>query len=426
MSTTGSRQGSASKSRLLRSGYTTGACAAAAAKAAAIILLEGQEAIGDRQEVVHVGSVEIPFPDGSRHSFRVQGSGFRVQDNVAWASVIKDAGDDPDVTNGAEIIAEVRSKKLEVGADNSENNTSVFSLLSSHLISIKGGPGVGRITKPGLSIPVGEPAINPVPREMIRTAVKEAVKEAVNSRQSTVVSQGETKGDCTRFMGEAVESGLSPSIEITISVTDGEELAKRTLNSRLGIIGGISILGTTGIVRPLSAEAWTASIKSAMDVAKAVGCDEVVLSSGRTSEKAHMKKFGLPEESYVMMGDYLEFSFKEAATHGFKRIHLCAQWAKMLKIAMGTPQTHVRHGVIELRKSVELLKGLGIQMPDGREFNTAREIYEYLASSYPDSYLTFLEKVCSRAKETTGQLTKGVPVTGHLVSYGGLIIADSE
>lgn len=416
MSITGSRQGSALKNRPLRSGYTTGACAAAAAKAAAELLLQNKippthpspsSGEGKNEEV------EIPFPDGSRVSFRIHNSGLLTlnSDLIGRASVIKDAGDDPDVTNGAEIIAEVKIQ----GQGSRVKGQRVPEDFSDILIG--GGVGVGKVTKPGLSVPVGEAAINPVPREMIR----EAVKEAVNSQQSAM-----EKGDCPGFTGVAVESGLSPSIEITISVTNGEELAKKTLNSRLGIIGGISILGTTGIVRPLSADAWTASIKSAMDVAKAMGCAELVLSSGRTSEKAHMKKFGFPEESYVMMGDYFEFSFKEAAAHGFKRIHLCAQWAKMLKITMGIPQTHVRHGVIELRKSVELLKGFGIQLPDGREFNTAREIYEHLVSAYPDSYLMLLEKVCSLAKKTTKQLTNGIPVISHLVSYAGLIIADSE
>ncbi|MBF0329536.1 MAG: cobalt-precorrin-5B (C(1))-methyltransferase [Nitrospirae bacterium] len=373
MSIQESRQGLASRNRPLRSGYTTGACAAAAAKAAAFILLNSGAALSE---------VEIPFPNGSRHKFRIHESGFRSDDGTAFASVIKDAGDDPDVTNGAEVIAEVRRSSLPI----------------SSLLLIKGGKGVGRVTKPGLSVPVGEAAINPVPRQMIREAVEEAINKI----------------------------GVAAIVEVTILVTNGEELAKKTLNSRLGIVGGISILGTTGIVKPLSAEAWTASIKSAMDVAQAVGCDEIVLSSGRTSEKAHIKEFGFPEEAYVMMGDYLEFSFKEAAAHGFKKIHLCAQWAKMLKIAMGIPQTHVRHGVIELRKSVELLKGLGIKLPEGREFNTAREIYEQLISTYQDNYVTFFEKVCSFSKKTTEQLTNGIPVTSHLVSYAGLIIANSE
>ena len=182
-------------------------------------------------------------------------------------------------------------------------------------IILKGGKGVGTMTKPGLPVPVGQPAINPVPGQMIRDAAAEAILES-------------GRGAARR----------APAFEITISVPNGEELAKKTLNHRLGIVGGISILGTTGIVKPVSAEAWTATIASSMDVAKAMGHKEVVISAGRTSEAAHMKKYNLPEEAYVLMGDYLEYSLQEAKRHKFIKIHLCAQWAKMVKIAMATPQ----------------------------------------------------------------------------------------
>src|SRR5208283_555648 len=254
----------------IRSGYTTGACAAAAAKAAAMLLLKDE---------IPVSGVDIPFPDGWRVKFIIHHYKFRSQDGVGRASVIKDAGDDPDVTNKAEIVAEARIKGV--------NQSSIAHQFSSALI-IKGGQGVGIITKPGLAIGVGESAINPVPRSMIRNAVMEAVSECTtrNREQNTI----------NRF-----ENKQWPVVEITISVPDGERLAKKTLNPRLGITGGISILGTTGVVRPLSSEAWTATIRASMDVAKATGCDEIVLSAGRASEKAHMKKYGLPEESYVMM-----------------------------------------------------------------------------------------------------------------------------
>ena len=329
------------KRRQLRSGYTTGACAAAAAKAATVLVMRnalwvmGSNLKNKNPLVTHHASritdIEIPFPDGSRVSFPVHGSRFTIHDSqlMATASVIKDAGDDPDVTNGAEIVAtvKVRSEKLEMRSEHPVNtlfSDSHFPLPTSHLLIIKGGKGVGVVTKPGLSVPVGEPAINPVPRKMIKEAVSEAV-------------QG--------FKGSKVQG-----LEVTISVTHGEKLAKKTLNSRLGIIGGISILGTTGIVKPISAEAWTATIISSMDVAKAMGRGEIVLSAGRSSEKAHVEKFGLPQESYIMMGDYLEFALLESKKHEFKKIHLCAQWAKMLKIAMATPQTHVRHGSIDIKK----------------------------------------------------------------------------
>ena len=153
----------------------------------------------------------------------------------------------------------------------------------------------------------------------------------------------------------------TPHFEVTISVPAGEELAKKTLNSRLGIVGGISILGTTGIVKPMSTDAYTASITAGMDVAKAMGRTLVVLSSGRTSEKAHMKKYGFADEAYVMMGDYLEYSLQDAKKHGFEAIHLCAQWAKMIKTAMSTPQTHVRHGAIGGDDAAVFLRSRGIR-----------------------------------------------------------------
>ena len=205
---------------------------------------------------------------------------------------------------------------------------------------------------------------------------------------------------------------------------EGEERAKKTLNSRLGIIGGISILGTTGIVRPVSSEAWTATISTSMSVARAMGREEVVLSSGRSSERAHMARYGLPEEAYVMMGDYVEYALREAGARGFRRIHLCAQWAKMLKAAMAVPQTHVRHGAIDLPKTTHFLKGLGFpDFPDG-DFNTAREIFDMIAGPCARPYLPLLSRVCKAAGAYAASLTGGVPVLAHLVSYDGEIIAE--
>jgi cobalt-precorrin-5B (C1)-methyltransferase len=367
------------KKKNLKSGYTTGACAAAAAKAAVLLVT---------RHVSSVTAVEIPFPDGSRVKFEVQNSEF--EETSARASVIKDAGDDPDVTNGAEIVAEAKIQNTEPRTQHTD------------AIIIKGGQGVGTVTKPGLSQPVGEPAINPVPRQMITEAVMEALVQNTEHRaQSTDM------------------------IEITISVPNGEELAKKTLNQRLGIIDGISILGTTGIVKPVSTEAWTATITSSMDVAKAMGYKEIVLSAGRTSEKSHMQKYTLPEESYVLMGDYLEYSLQEAERHAFEKIILCAQWAKMVKIAMATPQTHVRFGAINIRKAIELLNSLNINVPQDLEFNTAREIFEFINSAIPDPQDAF-NPVCNSAREYAEKITGGRPVTTCLVSYDGKIIAISE
>jgi cobalt-precorrin-5B (C1)-methyltransferase len=387
------------RKKTLRSGYTTGACAAAAAKAAVLELLSYESGV---KKSVKIRNVDIPFPDGSRVKFKVHNS-----ELFSSASVIKDAGDDPDITNGAEIVAEARLVQKRGGTEARKIAAGARRAVPLQII-IEGGEGVGTVTKPGLPVPVGEPAINPVPRKMIEAAVL----EAVDSCRGTLLR--------------------APTIEITISVPGGEELAKKTLNHRLGIVGGISILGTTGIVKPVSSEAWTATIASSMDVARATGLTEIVLSAGRSSERSHMKAYNLPEESYVLMGDYLEYSLREAGKHGFKKIHLCAQWAKMLKIAMATPQTHVRFGAIKTGRAVRFLNSLGIEISHKRDFNTAREIYEYMNAEYPpfvkggEGGLSPFVKVCKSAKKYAERIAGGISVATYLVSYNGEMVTGSE
>ena len=343
-------------SRTLRSGYTTGACAAAAAKAAVLGLL-GRP---------HPGRVEIPFPDGSRHSFELCRFG------TGLATVVKDAGDDPDVTNGAEIGAEARWLD-EPGCES---------------VVLVNGPGVGVVTKPGLPVAVGEPAINPVPRRMIRAAVAEALVEG---------GTGERR------------------VEVRIFVRDGEVLAEKTLNRRLGVVGGLSILGTTGIVRPVSAKAWTDTIEASLRVARAAGLDEVVLATGRTSEAAVQGRLALPEEALVMMGDYLHYALTATARQGFRRIHLAGMWAKLVKAALAVPQTHVRNGALETRQAADLLVDLGLDGPAAAALaraNTAREIYERLRAADRDDLVT---AVCDRAR-VQAEAWSGLPVTVYLVT----------
>lgn len=355
----------------LRSGYTTGACAAAAAKAAWLLMQRGAPPAG----------VEIPFPDGGRHRFALAESArLCAADGRArfMAGIRKDAGDDPDVTNGAVIRATVwRAATPPAGG-----------VPAGGGITLLAGEGVGRVTKAGLAVPVGEPAINPVPREMIAAALAEA--------------------------------GVEEHIAVEISVPGGERLAEKTLNRRLGIVGGLSILGTTGIVRPVSAAAWTATITASMDVARAAGISEVVLSTGRTSEAGAFSVLDLPEEAGVMMGDYLEFSLKEAAAHGFRKIHLAGMWAKVLKAALGIPQTHVRNGALEVADAVGLLAGLG--MPEEmagemRGCNTAREILTRLDAAGRGDLVT---GVC-RAARAYARRVSGLPVTLYLVESGGRV-----
>lgn len=373
----------ASKNRELRSGYTTGACAAAAAKAALLSLLVPG---GTSREV------EIPFPGGVRHTLAIDRIWRSQEQQGVSAAVIKDAGDDPDITDGAEIVVTVSLKRTEgVKGDKSAGLPRV---------DIRGGVGVGRVTRPGLPVEVGEAAINPGPRRMISEAAEEALRE----------SQRPLPDGC----GE---------VQVTVSVPRGAELARKTLNMRLGIVGGISILGTTGIVRPVSSEAWTATIATSMNVAEAMGREEIVLSSGRTSERAHMDRYGLPEECYVMMGDYVEFSLLETRKHPFRAIHLSAQWAKLLKTAMATPQTHVRHGAINLKKIADFLRDMGWYNGSERSFHTAREMLEAIRETPEETWRPLLSRVCRAARDFAESITDGVPVSVYLVSYEGEIMA---
>lgn len=382
------------RARRLRSGFTTGACAAAAAKAA-ILCLDGRRC--------GASTIEIPFPDGERRDLFVSEVTTEMIDGVpaCRAIVIKDAGDDPDVTNGAAIVATVSINPVPLPLTGKERDrASTGSLSPTGLwipceIIIQGGPGVGRVTKPGLAVAVGEPAINPGPRAMITAAVREAIQSGRQLPNNATVT-------------------------ITISVVNGDKLAKKTLNHRLGIVGGISILGTTGIVTPLSAESWKATISAGMDVATATGCTDIVLSAGRASEKAHQLHFRLPEEAYVMMGDHFAFSVAEAAAHKFARIHIAAQWAKMLKIAMATPQTHVRHGALDPEQAVALVRKLGGRIPD-QPFNTARELYDLITATHDDPKPLF-RKICAAAKAYAASFAPSSEIICHLVDYTNKII----
>ena len=394
----GCRPAVGSKSRHLRPGYTSGACAAAAAKGATLLLLSravltsAHTAARGPVRERGVREVEIPFPDGSRHAFMIERAWHEEAGGAACASVIKDAGDDPDVTHGVEIVARVIFRGTARGSAAGEEGLP--------RVVIKGGEGVGVVTRPGLPLAIGEAAINPGPRAMVREAVMEAL-----------------------FSGPVPFHNPPAGIEVTISVPRGASLAGRTLNSRLGIVGGISILGTSGIVRPLSSEAWTATIAASMSVARAMGRREIVLSAGRSSEAAHMAQYAFPEETYVMMGDYVEYALLEAKRHGFDRVHLCAQWAKMLKIAMATPQTHVSHGVISPARAAAFLGDLGFPGFAGREFTTAREMFELIAAASDSAWRPVFSRVCAAARHFAESITRGVPVSVYLVSYEKEVMA---
>lgn len=275
-----------SAKKKLRTGYTTGACAAAAAKGAAMCLFDEE-----------TDSIAINLPDGQTASFVPE---IMLRANTtAQCGVRKDGGDDPDATHGALIKARVE-------------------LINEPEIIIKAGPGVGRVTRPGLAVRPGEPAINPVPRQMITDAVKSVLPEGKGA-------------------------------EVVISVVEGDRIALKTFNHRLGIIGGISILGTTGIVVPYSHDAYQESITCCLGVAQAIGFDTVVLSTGRSSEKIAQKILkDFQEESFILIGDFFSFALKEAVGHGMQKIIIACYPGKLLKMAAGEASTHVSRSRIDL------------------------------------------------------------------------------
>lgn len=305
----------------LREGFTTGSAAAAGAKAA-LLFLSGRK---------RLKKVNIPLPVGGRLSVPVEliepsGDGARV-------TIIKDAGDDPDVTHKAKIRATVNFVQGKAGED----------------IIIKGGKGVGKVTRPGLPIPVGEPAINPAPRRQIREAVREGL----------------------------TESGLRGTVSVVIDVVDGEKIAKKTLNPRLGIIGGISILGTRGTVKPFSNAAYRDTITASMDVAKASGSNMMALSTGGKSEGFLKKQYPeLPDVAFIQVADFFSFSLQAAVKRGFQDILYACFFGKIIKMALGHPYTHARDSKIDFDLLAQWCGSLGMEEEKTRiikEANTGRE-----------------------------------------------------
>jgi len=285
----------------VRLGFTTGACAAAAAKAATMALL------GQRT----VSMVDININEKERVTFPV--TGCRFDTLSAECSVVKDAGDDPDVTDGMAVCATV-SRCDQPG------------------IIIDGGTGVGKVSKPGLELPVGAAAINPVPRQMISQAVNEILADARDVRGLAVV----------------------------ISAPDGIRLAARTLNERLGISGGISILGTSGRVIPYSTAAYRATITLGIRVARAAGYREVALTTGRRSEKFAQAELKLPEECYIQTGDYIGLALDECHRQGVKTVYIWGMVGKLSKLAGGEFYTHVDRSRVDIARLARLAAKLGL------------------------------------------------------------------
>jgi cobalt-precorrin-5B (C1)-methyltransferase len=291
------------RQKALRTGWTTGTCAAAAAKAAVTAL--------DTGEIQR--EVEIGLPSGQRVTFPVDACTLAppTAPPSAEAVVVKDAGDDPDVTHGARLTANVRWRD-EAG------------------IELDGGEGVGVVTKPGLGLEVGGPAINPVPRAMI-----------------------------TQSVGEAIDLA-SHGVRVVISVPDGERMARKTTNARLGIIGGISILGTTGIVRPFSTASWRASVEQAISVLAAQGEDTVVLCTGGRTERGAMRLLpGLPEVCFVEVGDFTGAALRKAVEHRLAKVVFVGMAGKLTKLAAGVLMTHYTRSKVSLGLLGDITRAAG-------------------------------------------------------------------
>jgi cobalt-precorrin-5B (C1)-methyltransferase len=311
--------------RPLRRGWTTGTCATAAAKAAYTALLTGD----------FPDPVEVTLPRGERPSFALAVT--RKDVDSVTAGVVKDAGDDPDVTHGALVLATVRAVAPGSG------------------VTFRAGAGVGTVTRAGLPVPPGEPAINPVPRRMICNAIAEVAAAARGS------------GD----------------VEVEIGIADGERLAARTLNARLGIVGGLSILGTTGIVVPYSCSAWIHSIHRGIDVARAAGLTHIVGSTGSNSESAVQKFHSLPEIALIDMGDFVGGMLKYLRRHPVARVTIAGGVGKMTKLAQGLLDLHSRRGSVDLAVLAALAEAAGGSKALAQQImasNTAAEAFGYAAA----------------------------------------------
>ncbi|TWA59747.1 cobalt-precorrin-5B (C1)-methyltransferase [Azospirillum brasilense] len=337
--------------KTLRRGWTTGACATAAARAACGALFSGD----------FPDPVTVTLPGGQTPAFALawtsRGEGW------AAAGVVKDAGDDPDVTHGALIRARVHRAEPGQG------------------VVFRAGEGVGTVTRPGLPVPVGEPAINPVPRAMIRQAVAEA----------------------------AALAGEAPDVVVEVSVQNGEALARRTMNPRLGILGGLSILGTTGIVVPYSCAAWIASIQRGVDVARAAGLSHVAACTGDTSEKAVVARYGLPEHALLDMGDFAGGTLKYLRRHPIPRLTLCGGFAKFGKLARGLLDLHSKRGSVDLDWLADRMAELGAAaetVAEARAANTAAQVLTIAR----DAGLPLADRVAALAQRTALETLDGAPV----------------
>ncbi len=344
--------------RPLRRGWTTGTCAAAAAKAAFFALITGE----------FPDPVEVTLPRGERPSFALALT--HRDEASATAGIIHDAGDDPDLTHGALVLATVRAGAPGTG------------------VSFRAGEGVGTVTRPGLPLPPREPAINPVPRRMISNAIGEV----------------------------AAAAGLTADAEVEIAIPGGEALAAKTLNGRLGIVGGLSILGTTGIVVPYSCSAWIHSIHRGIDVARAAGIAHIAGSTGSNSETAAQKLYRLPEIALIDMGDFVGGMLKYLRAHPVPRVTIAGGVGKMTKLAQGLTDLHSKRGEVDRALLANFAETAGGSPALGARIkgaNTAAEVFALARSEN----IPLGDAVARAAKETAERVVAGRGIAVEIVLF---------
>jgi len=350
----------------LRTGYTTGSSATGAAKAALLSIINQQK----------IENIDILLPKETSIQIPIHSCEF--DSNKAKCSVIKDGGDDPDVTHGAEIIVELSfTEKVNE-------------------IDIDGGEGVGIVTKPGLGLEINKPAINPVPKKMIIRNLREVAEKILTKK----------------------------GIRVVISVPKGRELGPKTDNPRLGIQNGISILGTSGIVIPFSTASYAASIRQNLDVAIAMGNDTVVLTTGGRSEDFAKKIVDLPDHCFVQMGDFSGYTIQQCGKKNIKKAYVVGFIGKLAKMAAGVKQTHVKGSKVDMSFLAELARKSDAKetvIESIKKANTARHVSEIIQENDVDG---FFDLICS---ETYGHMRKHceekVPIDVILFDFDGNILA---
>lgn len=354
------------KKENLRTGYTTGTSATAAAKAGLLSIINQSK----------IESVDVKLPKGSFIKIQIHQCQFGK--NKATCSVIKDGGDDPDVTHGAEIVVEL-------------SLTEKFND-----IDIDGGEGVGIVTKPGLGLELNKAAINPVPKKMI----KENLKEILDKHH------------------------LKTGVKVIISVPKGRELGPKTDNPRIGIMNGISILGTSGIVIPFSTASYAASIRQNLDVSIAMGNDIVVLTTGGRSEDFAKKIVDLPEHCFIQMGDFSGYTIQQCARKNIKKAYIVGFIGKLAKMAAGVKQTHVKGSKVDMNFLAELARKCNASekiIESIKKANTARHVSEIVIEN---NVKGFFDEICNETyRHMRKHSEEKVPLDVILFDFDGNILA---